>query len=80
MKLYSIDSDRDALKKYLQELICDVSSPQEVDVLVEALNSLGGSPGFGPEVELEKRFRVEHGKNETESRKVPGTKRSAAGS
>jgi hypothetical protein len=64
MKLYSIDSDRDALKKYLQELICDVSSPQEVDVLVEALNSLGGSPGFGSEVELDKRFRIAHGKAE----------------
>ncbi len=70
MKLYSIDSDRDTLKKYLQELICDAGSPQDVDVLVEALNSLEGSAGFGSEAELEKRFRVEHGKTVSESEKV----------
>jgi hypothetical protein len=62
MKLHSIDSDRGALQKFLQDLICDAGSPQEVDVLVEALNSLRGSAGFGSEAELEQRFRVEHGK------------------
>jgi hypothetical protein len=71
MKLYPIDSDRDALKKYLQELICDVSSPQEVDILMGALSSLEGSAGFGSEAELENRFRVEHGK--TEPRNVSKT-------
>ena len=55
MKLHSIDSDRGALQKFLQDLICDAGSPQEVDVLVEALNSLRGSAGFGSEAELEQR-------------------------
>jgi hypothetical protein len=62
MKLYSIDSDRDALQKFLQDLICDATSPQEVDVLMEALNSLQGSAGFASDAELERRFKVGHGK------------------
>ena len=62
MKLYSIDSDRDALQKFLQDLICDATSPQEVDVLMEALNSLQGSAGFASEAELGRRFKVGHGK------------------
>ncbi|MGB8543614.1 MAG: hypothetical protein WCD49_18445 [Candidatus Acidiferrales bacterium] len=67
MKLYPIDSDREALKKYLQDLICDAGSPQEVNVLVEALNSLEGSAGFGSEEELEKRFRIAHGNAENKA-------------
>jgi len=62
MKLYSIDSDRDALQKFLQDLICEAASPQEVDVLMEALNALQASAGFASEAELEKRFKVGHGK------------------
>jgi hypothetical protein len=69
MKLYPIDSDRDALKKYLQELICDAGSPQEVDVLMGALSSLERSAGFGSEAELEKRFRVAHGQKEDKAKK-----------
>jgi hypothetical protein len=64
MKLFPIDSDREALKKYLQDLICDVATPDEVDVLVEALSSLEGYAGFGSEDELEKRFRIAHGHTE----------------
>jgi hypothetical protein len=40
MKLFPIDTDREALEKYLQELIYDAGSPQEVDVLTAALYSL----------------------------------------
>jgi hypothetical protein len=61
MKLYPIDSDHEALKKYLQDLICDTATPEEVDVLVEALSSLESYAGFGSEEELEKRFRIAHG-------------------
>jgi hypothetical protein len=67
MKLYPIDSDREALKKYLQDLICDTATPEEVDVLVEALSSLEGYAGFGSEEELEKRFRIAHGHAEDKS-------------
>jgi hypothetical protein len=62
MKLYSIDSDREALQKFLQDLICDAGSPQEVNLLVEVLNSVQGSAGFASEAELERRFKVGHGK------------------
>jgi hypothetical protein len=61
MKLYSIDSDREALQKFLQDFICDAGSPQEVDLLVEVLNSVQGSAGFASEAELEKRFKIGHG-------------------
>jgi hypothetical protein len=38
MKRFSGTHDSDALEKYLQELICDVGTPQEVGVLVEVLH------------------------------------------
>jgi hypothetical protein len=40
MKPSLIGSDQKVLQEYLQDLICNVNSVEEVDVLVEALMSL----------------------------------------
>jgi hypothetical protein len=54
MKLFRIDVDRENLEKYLQELICDVTTSQEVGLLVEVLHSVQYQARLASEAELEK--------------------------
>ncbi|MGA7622839.1 MAG: hypothetical protein WCA38_21730 [Candidatus Acidiferrales bacterium] len=54
MKLFRIDVDRENLEKYLQELICDVTTPQEVGLLVEVLHTVQYQARLASEAELEK--------------------------
>ena len=58
MKLFPINADREMLEKYLQELICDVSTRQEVGLLVEVLHSVQYEDLLASEAEIERLFKA----------------------
>jgi hypothetical protein len=58
MKLFPINADREMLEKYLQELICDVSTRQEVGLLVEVLHSVQYEDRLASEAEIERLFKA----------------------